>query len=340
MKKPDQVFKKIFFGFFLIIISIFLTSCRNTAPKNSTQKIRLNEVTRSIFYAPQYVAITKGFFEEQNLEIELSTGEGSDKTMTAILANQADIGLLGTSSIISVINQGRNNIPIVFAKLTERDGSFLIGREPNFSWESLQGKEIIAGRKGGVPEMVLEHILRLHGLTPNKDVKLLNNIQFNLMSVAFNRGIGNYVALFEPIASRLTKEKNLFNLVSLGEECESIPYTCYCATQKYISENPETIQKFTNAIYKAQKWINNHSTSEIAETVAEHFIDFDTDLLYKCIENYKKIGVWAQSPEISNDELQNLQNIMQEAGELDRNIDYQKVVDNSYSENAVNLSDN
>lgn len=318
------------------LMAIFLTSCGILEQKTQFQKVRLNEVTRSIFYCPQYVALSEGFFEEEGLEIELTTGEGSEKTMTALLANQADVGLLGTSSVISVIEQGRANHPVAFAQLTQRDGSFLIGRTPDFNWDDLRGKEVIAGRKGGVPEMVFEHILKKRDLIPEKDVKLLNNIQFNLMSVAFSRDIGDYVALFEPIASRLVVEKHFYSLLPLGLECDPVPYTCYCATQEYIKENSEIIQKFTNAIYKSQKWIQAHDSHEIAKPIIKYFIDFDEELLCGCIEKYKEVGVWTENPTISESEMQTLEEIMKECGELNSEIQYEQIADNFYAENALN----
>lgn len=321
---------------FCALMAIFLTSCGILEQRTRLQKVRLNEVTRSIFYCPQYIALAEGFFEDEGLKIELTTGEGSEKTMTALLANQADIGLLGTSSVISVIEQGCTNHPVAFAQLTQCDGSFLIGRTPDFNWDDLRGKEVIAGRKGGVPEMVFEHILKKHDLIPEKDVRLLNNIQFNLMSVAFSRDIGDYVALFEPIASRLVAEKHFYSLLPLGLECDPVPYTCYCATQEYIKQNSETIKKFTNAIYEAQKWIQTHDSHEIAKSIIKYFIDFDEELLCWCIEKYKEIGVWTKNPTISESEMQTLEEIMRECGELNSEIKYEQIVNNFYAENALN----
>lgn len=321
---------------FCALMAIFLTSCGILEQRTRLQKVRLNEVTRSIFYCPQYIALAEGFFEDEGLKIELTTGEGSEKTMTALLANQADIGLLGTSSVISVIEQGRTNHPVAFAQLTQCDGSFLIGRTPDFNWDDLRGKEVIAGRKGGVPEIVFEHILKKHDLIPEKDVRLVNNIQFNLMSVAFSRDIGDYVALFEPIASRLVAEKHFYSLLPLGLECDPVPYTCYCATQEYIKQNSETIKKFTNAIYEAQKWIQTHDSHEIAKSIIKYFIDFDEELLCGCIEKYKEIGVWTENPTISESEMQTLEEIMRECGELNSEIKYEQIVNNFYAENALN----
>ena len=300
------------------------------------ERIKLCEVTRSVFYCPQYVAMSKGFFDDENLQIELSTAEGSDKVMTAILSSQSDIGLLGASAIISVIEQGKENPPAAFAQLTERDGSFLISREPHFDWSNVKGKEFIAGRKGGVPEMILEHVLKNHDIEPTVDVKLLNNIQFNLMPVAFGRGIGDYVCLFEPIASRIVSEKNFYSILPVGKECEPIPYTCYCASSEYMQKNPKTIQKFTNAIYKAQKWVQTHTPEEIADDISQYFIDFDVRALAECIEKYKEIGVWSKTPLIPKDEFERLEQIMRESNELHSNVEYEKAINNTWAENTIN----
>ncbi len=318
----------------MIFSVAFLTSCSDNSVSD-IKKVRLNEVTRSIFYAPQYIAMGLGFFKEAGIEIDLKTGEGSDKTMTAVLASQADIGLLGSSAVISVYSQGKEDCPVMFAGLTQRDGSFLVGRSPNFDWGDLKGKEIIAGRKGGVPEMTLEYILSKKGLDPHKDVKLLNNIQFNLMSIAFSRGVGDYVALFEPTASTLVHEKSFYILKSLGSECEKMTYTCYCCSQKYMENNPEIIQHFTNAIHKAQIWLKNHSAEEAAKVIAPYFVDSDINFLADCIENYFKSDVWCDSPVISEESFDFMEEIMIRAGELDKKIDFSKVAENKYATKAV-----
>lgn len=321
--------------FTCIICVLFILSACSIINTDSVNKIKLCEVTRSVFYCPQYIALSQGFFNEENLQIELTSAEGSDKVMTAILSSQSDIGLIGTSAVISVIEQGKEKHPVAFAGLTERDGSFLISRTPNFKWDDMRGKEIISGRKGGVPEMVLEHVLRTHGINPESDLKLLNNIQFNLMSVAFGRGIGDYVCLFEPIASRIVNEKNFYNLMSIGNECPPIPYTCYCASIQYMRNNTEIIQKFTNAIYKAQKWIKVHTSEEIAQNISKYFIDFDIESLTECVEKYKNVGVWSQNPLIQKDGFEYLEQIMRECNELNSNIEYEKAVDNTWAKNSI-----
>ena len=320
--------KYIFFLFFILIS--FLTSC--SLQNNSGEKtVRLNEVTRSVFYAPQYVALELGYFKECSLDVRLSCAEGSDRTMTAILARQADIGLLGASAAMHVRSQGKEKCPVIFAQLTQRDGSFLVGRSPDFKWDDLRGKEIIAGRRGGTPEMVLEHILKSKGFDTQNDLTLLTNIQFNLMGIAFSRGVGDYVCLFEPTASLLAKEKSFCILKSLGMECEKLLYTGYCSSPEYIESNPDTIQNFTNAIHKAQVWVKNHTAKEIAQVIMPYFVDASPELLTSCIENYLKNDVWCESPWVNQEAFESMQEIMIEAGELDKRVNFEELVVNQFA---------
>ncbi|MGN1043379.1 MAG: ABC transporter substrate-binding protein [Acutalibacteraceae bacterium] len=324
----------------LVFISAFFMLCFQGCKLNTfeskVKKVKLNEVTRSIFYAPQYVAMELGYFKEENIDIELVTGEGSDKTMTSILSSQADIGLLGSSSVISVCEHGKEHCPMIFAQLTKKDGSFLVGRENNFDWNDLRGKRIIAGRKGGVPEMVFEYILKSKGFDINKDLVLLNNIQFNLMGMAFSRGVGDYVLLFEPTSSTLIKEKGFYKLKSLGKECQNMVYTCYCASEEYINNNPQTIFKFTRAIYRAQLWVASHSADEIANLILPYFIDLDYNLAKECVKNYLESEVWSSTPVINPEEFDLIQDVMIQAGELGAKIDMKKLVNNNYSMEVVN----
>ena len=319
----------------LVFISTFFIlifpGCRINNSESATKKVKLNEVTRSIFYVPQYVAMELGYFKDENIDLELVTGEGSDKTMPSILSSQADIGLLGSSSVISVCEQGKEHCPMIFAQLTKKDGSFLVGREDDFEWSDLKGKEIIAGRKGGVPEMVFEYILKSKGLDIINDLTLLNNIQFNLMGMAFSRGIGDYVLLFEPTCSTLVKEKGYHKLKSLGKECQNMVYTCYCASEEYIDRNPHVIFKFTRAIYRAQLWVKSHSADEIARLIIPYFIDLDYDLARECVKNYLESDVWSFTPMINQDEFDLIQDVMIQAGELGYKIDMKKLVNNDYS---------
>lgn len=317
----------------VLLVAVPLTGCA----KQELTKIRLNEVVHSIFYAPQYVAINKGFFKDQGLDIELATGQGADKTMTALVSGQADIGFAGPEAAIYVYNQGKEDHAVVFAQLTQRDGSFLVGRtdEPNFKWENLKGKTIIGGRPGGVPQMTLEYILKKHGVVPGKDVDMITNLQFTATAGAFKSGTGDYVALFEPTASALEKENAGKIVASIGKDSGLIPYTAYFATKSYMEKNPEIIQKFTNAVYKGQLWVKEHSAEEIAKEVLPFFPDADEQTLVTVINRYKEIGAWSENPIMTEESLDLLQEVMKTAGQLDKKADYDKLVDNKYAEEAI-----
>lgn len=317
----------------IIMVSMLFAACG----QQDKIKVVLSEVTHSVFYAPQYVAINKGFFEEQGLEIELSNGQGADKVMTAVLSGQVDIGFAGPEASIYVYNEGREDYAVVFAQLTKRDGSFLVGRqtEPDFKWENLRDKTIIGGRKGGVPEMTLEYVLKKHGLMPNQDLVVDTSIQFAAMAGAFTGGEGDYVTLFEPTATMLEKEGRGYILASIGAESGEIPYTAYFATKSYIQKNADIIQKFTNAIYKGQQWVDQHTPKEIAEVIRPSFPDTDLETLEAVAQRYKDIDAWCKDPVMTEESLGLLQEVMREAGELKNPAPHDRIVDNSFAIKAM-----
>ena len=301
------------------------------------QKIRVNEVTRSVFYAPQYVAISKGYFEEEGLEIELTTGQGADKVMTAVLANQSDIGFAGPEASIYVYNEGKEDYTQVFAQMTQKDGSFLVSKEKtdNFSWQDLKGKTVIPGRKGGVPYMTFEYVLKQNGLDPQKDLVLDDSIKFDLMAGAFAGGNAEYVTLFEPTASETEKAGKGYIVASVGEASGEIPYTAYFAKKSYIEKNSGIIQGFTNAVYKGEQWVKSHSAKEIAEAIVDFFPDTDLSKLESAIQSYIDIDAWKDNPVLKQESFALLQKVMKEAGELEKEADYGKLVNNSFAEKAI-----
>ena len=311
-----------------------LTGCGR---EEALDKVRVCEVTHSIFYAPQYAAIQLGFFQEEGIEIELSTGEGADKVMAAVLSDNIDIGFAGPEAAIYVYNEGKEDHALVFAQLTRRDGSFLVAREPDpdFTWEKLRGKHILPGRKGGVPYMALEYVIRQHGMDPGEDLLMDNSIQFALMAGAFTGGTGDYVTIFEPTASMMEAEGKGYIVASVGEAAGEIPYTAYFAKKSYIEENRDLIQRFTRAIYKGQKWVAEHSAQEIAEAVADSFPDTEVDLLATVVQRYKDIGAWNDTPVMTQESLDLLQEVMEQAGELDQRAPHDKIVDNSFAQEAM-----
>ncbi len=317
----------------LIIIMLVLPGCGTKELK----EITLCEVTHSIFYAPQYAAISKGFFEEEGLKVTLVNGAGADKVMTAVLSGQADIGFSGPEACVYVYNEGKEDFGVVFAQLTKRDGSFFVAREPmpDFKWEDVRGKYIIGGRKGGVPEMTLEYVLRQNKVIPGVDVEVDTSIQFALMGGAFISGQGDFVTLFEPVASSLEREGKGYIVASIGAESGEIPYTAYYAKRSYINKNKDVIQAFTNAIYKGQQWVENSSNKEVAKVLLEAFPETDLELLETVVARYKEQDTWNKTPVMKEEALLRLQEVMKEAGELKNIAPFSELVDNKFAEEAI-----
>lgn len=323
------------------ITTLSLVSCTKKTVDTTKEltKIRLNEVVRSVFYAPMYVAINEGFFEEEGLEIDLSTGQGADKTMQQVLSKNADIGFCGPEQTVYINNQGREDYPVLFAQLTQTDGAFLVGREAkeDFKWSDLKGAEIIGGRPGGVPEMAFEYALKLNGLDPKTDVNMVTNIDFTATSGAFKAGTGEYVTLFEPTASMLEKEGSGKIITSIGREVGDLPYTCFFATKSYMDKNPEIIQSFTNAIYKGQQWVQTHSNEEIADSIISFFPGTDKDIIVSVVKNYKEIDAIATKPTIAEEDLTRLMDVIEsyDSNLLSDRPAFDKIVNNSFAEEAM-----
>ena len=321
------------------VLALSFTACsagnetKDAAKAKKLDKVRLGEVTHSIFYAPQYAAINLGFFEEEGIEIELSNLGGADKVMSALLSNQIDVGFCGPEASIYVANEGREDHPEVFAQLTQRDGSFLVGKEKpdEFNWEQLKGKTVIPGRKGGVPYMTFEYLLKEKGFDTQNDLVLDDSIQFSLMAGAFSGSNAEYVTLFEPTASMIEKENKGYILASIGEETGDIPYTAYCAKKSYIKENEDLIERFTRAIYKGMQWVEKNSSEEVAKTIIDSFPDTDLDILTSSVERYRSIDAWTKDPVMTKESFDRLQTIMEKAGELEKRADFEKVVNNKYA---------
>jgi NitT/TauT family transport system substrate-binding protein len=319
--------------FLSLLLIIPLAACNS----ESVQKLKVGEVAHTIFYAPLYVALSEGFFEEEGLEIELTTTAGGDKTMTAILSNGIDIGLVGSETSIYVEAQGSTDPVINFAQLTQTDGTFLVSREKldNFDWDQLKGSTFLGQRKGGMPQMVGEYVLKQHGIDPQNDLELIQNVDFANIASAFSSGTGDFVQLFEPTASIFEQEGRGHIIASFGEESGHVPYTSFMAKQSTIDKNEEAIEKFTRAIYKAQQWVESNSPEEIAESISEHFPDTSIDLLTTVVDRYKSQGSFATDPILGEEEWLNLQNIMDEAGELPERIEHEVLVNTSIAEKVI-----
>ena len=314
----------------LALVLGLLAGC--AAGEMETTRVKVSEVAHSVFYAPQYVAMSQGFFAEEGLEIELLNGGGADKVMTSVLTGEVDVGLAGPEACIYVQLEGREDAPRVFAQLTNCDGSFLVGRtDEDFSWETLRGKTIIGGRKGGVPEMTLEYVMKQNGVAPHVDAVVDTSVQFNMMAGAFTGGNGDYVTLFEPTATEVELAGQGYVLCSIGEESGEIPYTAYFAAQSYINGHGDVIQKFTNAIARGQRWVQEHSDLEVAQAIAGQFPDADVQVLERVSARYRSIGAWNETPVMEESALNRLMDVMEEAGELDARVAFSSLVDNSFA---------
>ena len=321
----------------VIIISVIIIKKQNNNTNGENIVIKMNEVTRSVFYAPQYVAINNGYFKDYGIDIELMTGQGADAVMTSVLSGESQIGFAGPEASIYVYNEGKEDYTQVFAQLTKRDGSFLVSKDKlsDFKWEYLKGKTIIPGRKGGVPYMTLEYVIKQHGLNPKTDLKLDDSIKFDLMASAFTSGSADFVTLFEPTASNIQNLGKGYIVASVGKESGEIPYTAYFAKKSYIQKNEQTIQDFTNAIYKGQKWVKEHTSKEIAETIQNFFPGTDLNLLETAIQSYKDIDAWNENPILKENSFNKLQDVMSLAGELEKKAPYDKIINNKYAEEAI-----
>ncbi len=315
----------------VFILALFLSGCAKT--EEEMVKITVSEVTHSVFYAPQYVAIALGYFEEEGLEVELVNGAGADNVMTAVISGQVEIGLAGPEATVYVYNEGKEDYAEIFAQLTKRDGSFIMSREenPDFTYEDLIGKHVLAGRKGGMPYMTLEYVLKQQGIDLSR-VELDTSVEFAMMGPTFAADTGDYTTLFEPTATNMELEGAGYIVASVGQDSGEIPYTAYFTLKSYAEENPEVIEKFTRALYKAQQWVVEASPREIAEAIAEFFPDPDMDVMEKVAERYKSIDAWMSDPFMTEDSFTRMQDVMEAAGELKQRAPYDKLFNGAFAE--------
>lgn len=327
--------KNIFVFLSFIAFLGLLAACSSS---DDAKTIKLGEVTRSVFYAPQYVAIEKGFFEDVGLDVELQTTWGGDKTMTALLSGNIDVALVGSETSVYVYHQDSRDYAINFAQLTQTDGTFLVAKNehPDFTWEDVKDQSFLGQRKGGMPQMVGEFVLKKHGIDPQQDLDLIQNIDFANIPGAFVSGDSEFVQLFEPTASVLEEEGRGHVIASFGEESGGVPYTVFMAKKSYLDEDEKTIKKFTQAIYQAQQWVEENSPQEIAKVLQPYFEDTELDMLASSIERYKDQGSFATSPILDEDEWNNLQDIMDEAGELSGEAPYDELVNTKIAEEVMN----
>ena len=318
------------------MLAVCVTGCKTTTRKQ-LKPVVLNEVAHSIFYAPQYAAIELGYFEDEGLDLTLVNGAGADKVMTALISGDADIGFMGSEASIYVYQQGSDDYAVNFAQLTQRAGNFLVGREAqdNFTWADLKGKKVLGGRAGGMPEMVFEYILKKNGIDPAADLTIDQSINFGLTAAAFTSNDADYTVEFEPFATGLEKEGNGHVIASLGVDSGYVPYTAYSVKKSYLEKNPETIQKFTNAIQKGLEYVNTHSAEEIAKVIQPQFKETDEDTIATIVGRYKDQDTWKGDTVFEKDSFELLENILEEAGELNERVAYDKLVTTEFSQEAA-----
>lgn len=305
--------------------------------ENKLTKVTLNEVAHSIFYAPMYVAIEKDYFKDEGIDLELVTGFGADKTMTAVLSNQADIGFMGSESSIYTYNEGAKDYVVNFAQLTQRAGNFLVSREPieDFAWEDLKGKTVLGGRKGGMPEMVFEYILKQNDIDPVKDVTINQNIDFGSTAAAFSGGQGDFTVEFEPGATTLETSGKGCVVASLGKESGYVPYTAFSAKKSYLEEHPDIIQSFTDALQKGMDYVNEHTPEEISEVIQPQFKENDLETITTIVSRYYEQKTWKEDMIFNQDSFELLQDILEDAGELNSRTPYEDLVTTEFAKKAA-----
>ena len=307
--------------------------------KEELTKVTLNEVAHSIFYAPQYVAIEEGYFTEEGLDLTLVTGFGADKTMTAVISGEADIGFMGAEASIYAYQEGATDPVVNFAQLTQRAGNFLVAREemPDFTWDELRGKRVLGGRKGGMPEMVFEYILKNHNIDPMADLEIDQSIDFGSTAAAFTGDMSaDFTVEFEPSATALEREGKGYVVASLGVDSGYVPYTSYSAKTSFLNENPQIIQSFTNALQKGMDYVQSHSPEEIAQVISPQFPETDIDTLTTIVNRYYEQDTWKENLVFEKDSFELLQDILESAGELEKRVDYEQLVTTEFANTAIN----
>lgn len=320
---------------FTLMTGLILTGC--SGKESSNTKVTLNEVAHSIFYAPQYVAIEKGYFEEEGIDLDLVTGFGADKVLTSLISGESDIGFMGGESSLYAYLEGANDVITNFAQLTQRAGNFLVSREkePDFKWEDIKGKNVLGGRNGGMPEMVFEYVLKQNDIDPSKDLDINQSIDFGSTAAAFSGGNGDYTVEFEPSATALEEEGDGYVVASLGTDSGYVPYTSYSAKSSYIKEHPEIIQSFTNALQKGMDYVQSHSPEEIARVIAPQFKETELETITTIVSRYYDQETWKSDLIYEKESFELLQDILESSGELSKRAPYDELVTTKYAKKAV-----
>lgn len=324
----------IFLALIVGSISVLFAGC------GGSNVIRVNEVTHSIFYAPFYAAINLGYMEEEGIEIDLTNGGGSDQSMTALLSRSADMALLGPETAVYVVGEGAKNAPVIVGQLTKRDGSLLVGRtnETNFNWSNLAGKEIIGGRRGGSPAMSLQYAVEKAGNTVGTAPEQCNinlDVAFNLVVGAFEAGQGDYCTMFEPTASEYVAAGKGYIVAAVGQASGEVPFTCFMAMQSYLNKNQSKVEGFLRAVSRAYNYLISATDQEIIDALKPSFSTTTDEIIVSAVRNYIDFDMWKSTPVMNKADFERLQDVMQNAGELQKRINFEDVVNNTYAEKVI-----
>lgn len=324
----------------LVLLAVMMTAAGCGDKDNTSEKgipIVLNEVAHSIFYAPMYVAVEEGYFKDEGIDLTLVTGFGADKTMTAVLTGEADIGFMGCESTVYTYVGGTEDYVVNFAQLTQRAGNFLVSREPieDFSWKMIAGKNVLGGRAGGMPEMVFEYILAKNGIDPRNDLNIDQSIDFGSTAAAFSGGQGDFTVEFEPHATALEQKGEGYVVASLGEDSGYVPYTSFSARKSFLEKNKDTVQAFTDALQKGMDFVQSHTPEEIAEVIAPQFPETDMETLTRIVERYYAQDTWKENLIFEEDSFTLLQNILEDSGVLKERAPYSELVTREFAEKAA-----
>lgn len=319
--------------------AMLLSACSGSKGANSgaKQKVRFTEVIHSVFYAPQYVAQAKGYFEAEGIELDFSTAQGSDKGVAALLAGTADIALVGPETTVFVHNQDTPNKVKIFAQMTDKDGSFLVAKAgtTGFQWSDLKGKSVIGWRQGSMPQLVAEAVLKQKGLASG-DLNYVTNIAAPAMVGAFVSDQGDYVQVFEPLVSQLEREGKGVQVAYLGDVYGKLPYTGYVATEKYLQEHADLVQRYTNAVWRATLYLLKADPEVVGNEIGKYFEGTDPKLLASSIKRYREAGAWRPTPVMTPAEFDKMQDLMIAGGVLEagKRAPFEAIGVNTFAEKA------
>ncbi|MDE6200735.1 MAG: ABC transporter substrate-binding protein [Clostridiales bacterium] len=317
----------------LMVCPLALVGCND----DGKTTVKLCEVTHSIFYAPLYIAINNGYFDDEGINLKLSNGGGADKVMTAVISGSADIGLMGPEATIYCHVEGQRDYPVIFGQLTRCDGSFLVGRnpEPDFDWKNLEGKHILAGRAGGVPAMTLQWVLNQNGVntdTPNFDT----SVAFDAMVGTFDTDKSvDYTTMFEPTASEYVALGKGYIVASVGKDSGEVPYTAFSAQKSWLKKNNKTAKAFLRAVLRGYQYMTENTPETVAKSLVKSFPGTSEQSAAAAVKSYLEIDAWSHTPVMAESAFNRLQDIMENAGTLDSRADYNLAVDNTIANELV-----